>query len=235
MKFTTQNLGYQALIVLACLALVGMGFLVGASLPATPTVGTRATGGSGFSAASAGGGSVQEPATFKSLFVQQGITFRSDASQIYPGITSFSVRNSANTADNLLILDNGNVSSRGTLSSGTSLASGTSLTAGTSETIGTFVQWTKQNAITVTNSAVFTPTGSYQPIAAASAVTPTLSTSGYAAGTLLALVNTSPVTITIADTGNQVLSSTYGMTGTDTLLLLFDGTNWVERGRSANH
>jgi hypothetical protein len=43
------------------------------------------------------------------------LTLGAAASQLIPGATSLSLRNNANNADNLLILDNGNVTVRGTL------------------------------------------------------------------------------------------------------------------------
>lgn len=89
-----------------------------------------------------------------------------------------------------------------------------------------------QTAITVTNGAAFTATGTYQPIQAASTVTPTI-TAG-TAGQALVLINTSAQSIVIVDTGNQVLASTVTLGQYDTLTLWADGTRWVEISRSNN-
>lgn len=99
-------------------------------------------------------------------------------------------------------------------------------------TIADDLKITKQTAITVTNGAAFTVTGTYQPIAAAGAVTPTI-TMG-AAGDVVMIVNTSAQTITIADTSTTMLSAAWAGTQYDTLTLLCDGTNWLEISRSAN-
>ena len=69
-----------------------------------------------------------------------------------------------------------------------------------------FERLTAATSITVTNGNPFTPTGTYQRVAAAGAVTPTLATSGFTAGDILMLVNTSAQNILIQDTGNQVLA-----------------------------
>lgn len=100
--------------------------------------------------------------------------------------------------------------------------------------VADFARITAQTSLTVTDSTAFTPTGSYQPITAAGAVTPTLATSGYTAGDILYLVNNSAQNIVIQDTGNQVLASSYTMGQYDTLTLRFDGTRWVEIARSNN-
>lgn len=93
---------------------------------------------------------------------------------------------------------------------------------------------TAQTSITVTNGNPFTPTGTYQPITAAAEVTPTIATGGATAGDLLIVVNTSAQTINLADSGNQALSAAAALGQSDTLVLLFDGTNWVELDRSDN-
>lgn len=100
--------------------------------------------------------------------------------------------------------------------------------------IADFVRITAQTSLTVTDSTPFTPTGSYQPITAAGAVTPTIATSGFTAGDQVQIVNTSSQNILIQDTGNQVLSAAFTMGQYDTLTLRFDGTRWLEIARSNN-
>jgi hypothetical protein len=122
---------------------------------------------------------------------------------------------------------------------GSSLAtlSSTALTlADGSLVVPDFVRLSAQTAISVTNGAVFTPTGSYQPLTSAGTVTPTLSssTSTYAAGHLLFLENQSNTSIVMVDTGNIVMAGNLTLGQRDTLTLLFDGTRWVERARTNN-
>ena len=71
-------------------------------------------------------------------------------------------------------------------------------------------------------------------IAAAGEVTPTISASGFTAGDVLVLRNSTAQTINLADGGNFKLSAAYAMTVDDTLTLVWDGTDWVEVSRSAN-
>lgn len=95
---------------------------------------------------------------------------------------------------------------------------------------------TAQTAITVTNGAAFTPTGSYQGLqvsAASSEVTPTLTMAG-TAGDLLVLINTTTPTISIADSGTTMLSAEWEAGQYDTLVLWCDGTNWLELTRTNN-
>jgi hypothetical protein len=94
------------------------------------------------------------------------------------------------------------------------------------------VRVTAQTAITVTNAAAFTATGTYQGIQAAGEVTPTI-TAG-TVGDLLVLINVGAETINIADTGTQKLSAAWAGGADDVLVLWSDGTNWIEISRSAN-
>lgn len=91
---------------------------------------------------------------------------------------------------------------------------------------------TPQTAITVTNGAAFTATGTIQYIQAASEVTPTI-TAG-TAGDLLVLINTSAQTVNIADTGNQVLTAAAALGQYDSITLFADGTRWIEISRADN-
>jgi hypothetical protein len=94
------------------------------------------------------------------------------------------------------------------------------------------VRVTAQTAITVTNATAFTATGTYQGIQAAGWVTPTIAAG--TAGDLLILVNVSAQNITIEDTGVQMLTAVFVMGQYDVLMLLADGTNWIEVSRANN-
>lgn len=99
-------------------------------------------------------------------------------------------------------------------------------------TVGTLEKWTVANAITVTNGAAFTPTGSYQPITAAGAVTPTLTV--LAAGTKVCIVNTSTQNVLILDANTAKLTGDDTLAQFDMLCVISDGTNWLEVGRPDN-
>lgn len=117
----------------------------------------------------------------------------------------------------------------GAVSTGALTPASVASTAGV--TAGSFLVLTPRTAITVTTAA-FTPTGSYQPIASASWVTPTINILG--AGTVLRLVNTGTNNITIADTSIQMLSANIVLGQYDSLALMSDGTNWIQVATSDN-
>lgn len=100
--------------------------------------------------------------------------------------------------------------------------------------VESFLRPDAQTALTVTDGTAFTPTGTYQPITAAGAVTPTVSTTGFSAGDLLVLINTGSNAITLADSGTAKLASAAALGQYDSITLIFDGTNWIEFSRSNN-
>jgi len=85
---------------------------------------------------------------------------------------------------------------------------------------------------TVTNGAAFAIAGSWQPITAAGAVTPTITIP--AAGIVACIENTAAQTITIADSGNQVLTAVFAMGQYDVLCGYSDGTRFIETSRANN-
>lgn len=87
--------------------------------------------------------------------------------------------------------------------------------------------------ITVTTNSYITPTYTLQPITSADAVFTSNLAAGVA-GRLLILWNVADTTITISDTGTIMLSADWAGTQYDTLVLLSDGTNWLELARSTN-
>ncbi len=87
-------------------------------------------------------------------------------------------------------------------------------------------------SITVTNGAAFIPTAMYQPLSAADAVTPTITVP--AAGKVVCVWNTSSNTITLADTGNQVLSGNAALGQYDFLCGYSDGTRFIRFTGSDN-
>lgn len=114
-----------------------------------------------------------------------------------------------------------------TVAAGTSMASGTTITSGTKTIVGTFLLTTPATVITATNGFTLTATGTYQPLAAAGAVGFSAITAA-PAGTWLFLTNTSNQTITITDTSTTMLSGNAALAQYDTILLVSDGTNWLQ-------
>lgn len=104
-----------------------------------------------------------------------------------------------------------------------------------------------QTSITATAGCVITPTGTYQPLTAASAVTCSLEAAGmlgrytgvrnvtYTTGSLLWLTNASTNTIIITEGDTAELTGTSVSLGiSDTLLLFFDSSDWIELSESNN-
>ena len=104
-----------------------------------------------------------------------------------------------------------------------------------------------QTAISATASCVITPTGTYQPLESAGNVTCTLATAGalgrytgvrdttYTLGSLLWFVNETNTTIIIGEgTTAELSGATVSLGFSDTLLLFFEGTHWVELSTSNN-
>lgn len=90
-----------------------------------------------------------------------------------------------------------------------------------SSAIGTFNRVQIQSTLGVTNTAVFTPTGTFQPVTSNANVTPTLSTS-FNAGTQLLLENVGSYIVTL--TAPAVVIPPFRLKA-----LVFDGTNWIAR------
>ena len=100
-------------------------------------------------------------------------------------------------------------------------------------TVSTFGKFTKQTGVVVAQGSIITPTGTYQPISAAGAVS-TGSIATGTAGEILILTNTAANTITISDTGTLKLAGDAAIGQYDTLTLLSDGTNWLQVSKADN-
>lgn len=92
---------------------------------------------------------------------------------------------------------------------------------------------TQQTTITLTMAGTLIPTGTYQPVSAAGNIGLSSITAA-SAGTILLIVNDANVTITFTDTGTLKLSGNAALAQYDTLLLISDGTNWVEVAQADN-
>lgn len=111
--------------------------------------------------------------------------------------------------------------------------SGTYFQSGTYAKIGTFLRLTPVTEIVVTTDAVITPMGSYQPLSSAGTVQ-TASIATGTAGDVLTLINTANTTIVLTDTGTLKLGGNRSLGQYDTITLISDGTNWVERSFANN-
>ena len=101
-----------------------------------------------------------------------------------------------------------------------------------------FVGATEQSAVVVTEGSTITPTGTYQPLTSSGAVTTSTSIAiadGSFVGQLLILVNENGSDeITIDNGGNTHLSADIVLGNDDTLMLLWDGADWLEIGGANN-
>lgn len=126
-----------------------------------------------------------------------------------------------------------NVVTTGYQQSGTYMLSGSYLQSGTYVKVGTFLRITPGASITVTTDALITPLGSYQPLTSAGTVQ-TASIAAGTAGDLLTLVNTTNTSIVFTDTGTLKLAGNRTLGQFDTLTLVSDGSNWIERSFANN-
>lgn len=110
---------------------------------------------------------------------------------------------------------------------------GDDLTVGDDAAIGSVLRLVAATSITVTQGATLSPTGSYQPITAAGNLSFGAITAG-TAGDVLTVINASNTTITITDTSTLKLSGNLALGQYDSVMLLSDGTNWVQLATTNN-
>lgn len=96
-----------------------------------------------------------------------------------------------------------------------------------------FLRLAPNTPISVTQNMTITAQGSYQPLTSAGNVGTAKIARGNA-GDVLLLVNTVNTTITISDTGTLKLGGNRALGQFDTLTLVSDGTNWIERAFTNN-
>ena len=95
--------------------------------------------------------------------------------------------------------------------------------------VGTLFRTVPQTAISVTaNNQTISPTGAYQPLAVVFPAKATSSITAGTAGDWLYLTNTMSNTITLTDTGTLKLGGNRTIGQYDSLLLVSNGTYWVE-------
>lgn len=101
------------------------------------------------------------------------------------------------------------------------------LTVDDDASIGSDLTLGQQTVFTITQAGTLTPTGTYQQLTAAGAVSFGSIVTG-TAGDVLTLVNIGSNTITITDTGTLKLSGNAALGQYDSVTLLSDGTNWIQ-------
>lgn len=96
--------------------------------------------------------------------------------------------------------------------------------------VGTFLNLSEQTAISVTAGAILTPTGTYQPLTSAAAVTTSTSCAVYTGttGNVVIFVNENASDIiTIDGTGGNVeCKSDQALGSGDSLMMMWDGLDW---------
>jgi len=116
-------------------------------------------------------------------------------------------------------------------SAGTSTLTGAAALNG-GLTLAGLATLTAATSVTVTDGVAFAISGAWQPISAASAVTPTITIP--AAGVFACIVNTAAQNVLIQDTGNQVLTADATLNQYDVLCGYSDGTRFIEVSRANN-
>lgn len=116
--------------------------------------------------------------------------------------------------------------------SGTTALTG-NVTAANDVAVGGDLVLSPATPITVTMNATITPLGSYQALTSAGTVNTSSITVG-AAGTVLTLVNSANTSIVFTDTGTLKLTGNITLGQYDTLVLVSDGTSWIQRATSNN-
>lgn len=116
---------------------------------------------------------------------------------------------------------------------GTGALSVASLDTTAGATFSTWIGFDKQTALPVTFDTEISPVGTYTQLSATEAVGTGSITAG-TAGQLLILTNISAHAITITDTATIMLGGNRALDQYDTLVLLSDGTNWLELSYTDN-
>lgn len=147
----------------------------------------------------------------------------------------YDFESSVRILQDLLVLDDVNVQDSLTVEGAASIAGVASLAnmTSTGTVAETFLRLNPGTTQVLTFDSTLTPVASNQPISAAGAIG-TSSIITKPAGTILRIVNVGSQTITFTDTGTLLLAGNAALGQYDTLMLLSDGTNWLQMGKSDN-
>lgn len=104
--------------------------------------------------------------------------------------------------------------------------------------VGEYIIYSEQSAVTVTEGEPITPTGTYQPISSAAAVTTSTTCAVYSGtvnGQVVFLVNENASDeIVIDDGANTDIGGNVTLGAGDILKLIWDGANWLGLGTANN-
>ena len=139
---------------------------------------------------------------------------------------SLIVSNAASVGGALAVT--GNTAMAGTL------ATTGAATFGVTTTVGTFLVMSQGATQSIGASAAINAVATFQPISSTGGAIGTSLITLKPAGTLLRLVNVGADAIVITDTGTLKLSGNITLGTSDSLLLMSDGTNWIQMGTSDN-
>lgn len=145
------------------------------------------------------------------------------------------VQGNGTQTNNIFVVEQSDGTDVGTISNAglLTLGGGVTVSNGNAQ-VNDFIIADAASAIDATGDAVITPTGTYQQLTASGSTTPTVTTSGITAGTILVLINTAAQDILIQDSGTMMLTGDLTLNQYDSLMLWFDGTNWIEISTSNN-
>ena len=166
--------------------------------------------------------------------ITSGANFMADLGNSGTITTSRVIYTEADTWDNGVDLSAGSFTSDHVLQNGEIIENATD----TVVSISAFTAFVEATPVAVTSGGTITATATYQPITSSGAVTTSTSTAiadGVKIGQILILVNENGSdVITIDDGGNTKLSGDAVLGAKDTLMLIWDGTDWVELAQANN-
>ena len=149
------------------------------------------------------------------LSLSSKITYSAAVSQLVPGATSFAVRNNADSADNLLVEENGNVSALGNL-----------------KTSGSFIYRTVQTVESA--SPLVIGTGNHFKVSGSTNFNTITATDADISRLLVLQGDTGATCQALAVGGNLSIPSNFTFNVADTLTLIYDGQSWVQVTNSNN-
>jgi hypothetical protein len=138
------------------------------------------------------------------------------------------IQGNATQTNNPFVVEQSDGTDVGTISNaGLMTLAGGLTTSDGNVVVADYSRITAQTSITMTQGGTLTPTGTYQPLTAAGAIGFGSIVAG-TAGDMLVLTNESANNIVISDTGTVMLNTDRTLGQYDTIMLLSDGTNWLE-------
>lgn len=148
--------------------------------------------------------------------------------------STLNVTGAATLGGALTVNNNANVTGTFNASGNSSVGGTFAVTGDTALSADLFIA--AQGAVAVTEGGIITPTGTYQELTAAGAVSTTQIADASGSGTILILVNSSANAITLGDDagGNLILSGDAVLGQWDTVTLINYGGNWIEIAQADN-